>query len=723
MTGESFMSLALCAIAAVLPLLAGGNELYLFSPHTALLVAQLAILALVVIWWIVRLEHWRWAVVPQRIILWSAGFIVVSMAATVTSVTLYQSELKIIQLVTGLILAYAATDLFRTERDLHRAAWALLWGGALTAAYGIEQGIFGLPDWLVQAQTNRASQNLVEMVSQGRIFSTFINVNAFAAFLVMVLPIGGYLLLREVRPGAQLLAGGLVLLMVGALAMTGSKGGWLVALVVIAGLISVIVGSVDRWRLVKRLGVIVLTAFLLVGFIWTRQPSEIENPMERLFAVTMGLKESAEGRWSYWQGGRQIIEQHPVLGTGPGTFGISYQQVQSDGHYARYAHNLYLQMAGEIGMIGLVVFLVLIGMIGLLGWKLREHREFGRILLLGGGALLLHGFIDFSWEVEANQWLFFLLCGMVLALWRLEQGDAGVTEAALSRSGRAVWTLAAIPVAVVCLLAIGRPYLSEGYLQSAIAASIADDADRSIELAEESVRFGPGSARARNFLATAYRRKWEKSQDRSWLLQSKGLHKTAIELAPSVGLYYDEYGKTLWAMGNEADAVAAWRSAHARYPIDPAFAVQLGHGLWVTGRPDEARQLLESAARSESAFLSAGSPELAPFYELHFMLAGIYDEQGEMNRALDEYQYILDLSTRSPERIADGPLLAGRLAVAPKSWYAPRSYLEMGDLYQRHGMTDHALVAYRRAVEMDANYVKAKKRIVALESPAGNTPR
>ena len=336
--------------------------------------------------------------------------------------------------------------------------------------------------------------------------------------------------------------------------------------------------------------------------------------------------------------------------------------------------------------------------------------------MLGGGALLLHGLVDFSWEIPANQWLFFILCGMVLALWRLGRGEAGLTVSELSRRGRLVGALVAVPVAVMLVVMIGRPYLSDGYLQSAIAASIADDTDRAVELAGEAVRYGPRSAKARNFLASAYRRQWEKGQDEAWLIKADAMHRAAIELAPTIGRYSLDHGKTLWSMGQEREAIAAWQRAHERYPVDPTIAFHLGRGLAEAGRTDEALDVLAEALRVEPAYLSMGSPDLLPFFDIRFLRAKIYQERKQPGMVFVEYQRILQLTERSPKRIAYGPLLAGRIAIEPKLWYAPRSYLEIGDLYRRQGMENEALVAYREALRLDSNFEKAKKRIRALQA-------
>ncbi|HUJ79548.1 MAG TPA: O-antigen ligase family protein [Nitrospiria bacterium] len=713
------LSALLCGFIVLMPLLAGGNELYGLSPSTAMLAAQLLVLVLSVVWWVARLDDWRWTPVPPGVAVSGGVWIGWTTLSTIASDLPYESQVSVITVAVCIVLAYAAADLLRTERDLRRAAQAVLAGAALVGFYGIVQGVVGLPNWLIQAQANRASQDLIELASQGRVFSTFLNVNAFAAYLAMTVPIGAYLVLTDSRLIGQLFSGGALLLVVMALAMTGSRGGWLVALFATIGAAWFSANRHDWRRIGVRLGLILLTGLLVVGFLWATQPLAIENPLERFFSVTMGLKTSAQNRWSYWQGAVRLIIQHPWLGTGPGTFASSYQSVQTDGAYARYAHNLYLQLAAETGVAGAASFLAFAG--SLIWAAFRLNSVFARVTALAACALLLHGLIDFSWEVAADQWLWGLLAGMIVACWRLERRGDG-SPVALGASVKTAGTLAAVPVAVLLLMAVGRPYLAEGYLQSAIAWSIADDADRAADLGREAVARAPGSARARNFLATAYRRQWEKSGHTTWLDRALEQHDRAVALTPTVGLYHDERGTTLWAMGRHADAVAEWKAAHTRYPMSPLFALHYGQGLSATGHDQEAARVLEAAAATQSAFLSAGSPDLRPLYDVHFSLAKLYERLGEPDRAVEEYQEVIDLVHRSPERIALNPLLAGRIAIEPKLWFEPKSYLELGDLYRRQGEKAKALASYQQAVALDPHYEKANQRVAAMTGPVPRAP-
>ena len=715
---QQLLFIGILGVVVGIPLLGGGNEFYRISPSAGKTLISFITVFLFLGWWLAKLKQWIWSPWPRTLSIAVIAFLFLFGVSTYFTDSPGTSGTHFLILITGLGLGFLISEVCKTSDHLNMSAWALLLGGGLAAAFGIEQAVFGLPRWLQEAQANRASIDLVQMVSQGRIFSTFFNVNSFAAHLVMVLPIGCYLLLNAKKWQSKLLVACIILLIICALAFTSSKGGWATAILVIAYMIYSFDKNRGNWQLTKYLGIIGLASILFVGTYWGVQPKGIENPIERFISNSMGIKISTEGRLSYWKGAIKIIKDNPWLGTGLGTFGLSYQRYQSDGYYSRYAHSLYLQMASEVGVIGLLSF----GWMVLSLWHLKrgltQNQKLSTFLWIGMMALLIHGMVDFSWLAPANQWFFFVMGGMIVACWRIEYRKE---EKVIRFTGLQRWILygGAVPITVLLVLGVIRPYFAEGYLQAAIAASISDDTDRAIALAHESVRFGPRLEKAKNFLATAYLRKWEKEREPLWLLKAKEMNQGAIQLAPKVGLYKNEYGKTLWGMREYRDAIEQWRFAHSNYPVNPTFAVDLGRGLWKMGNEEKAIQLLKKASRMEKPFLKGGNQELLPFFHLHLLLGEIYKTQGFRDKALGEYRQIVELSGRVPQRIAFGPLLAGRIAIPPKLWFAPRGYLEMGDLYQQKGLPEKALVSYKKALRLDANNLKVKKRIEDLRRKTG----
>jgi O-antigen ligase len=52
-----------------------------------------------------------------------------------------------------------------------------------------------------------------------------------------------------------------------------------------------------------------------------------------------------------------VIDHHPMLGTGPGTFQIPYAQIKRpDDEMAKLCHNDYLEQASDSGLLGFVSY-------------------------------------------------------------------------------------------------------------------------------------------------------------------------------------------------------------------------------------------------------------------------------------------------------------------------------------------------------------------------------
>ncbi len=113
-----------------------------------------------------------------------------------------------------------------------------------------------------------------------------------------------------------------------------------------------------RYRLVRIISTIVLCVFfvgLLTGMYYLK-------------------KGSADGRWLIWNVSMEIVKDHPLLGTGYGTFSAVYGDAQAGyflsgkGNEAQEmvadspddAFNEYVQMAVELGLVGFGLFIFLI---------------------------------------------------------------------------------------------------------------------------------------------------------------------------------------------------------------------------------------------------------------------------------------------------------------------------------------------------------------------------
>ena len=91
-----------------------------------------------------------------------------------------------------------------------------------------------------------------------------------------------------------------------------------------------------------------LTAVLLVGltgFLW------------KYSGFFQKGATSVSARFDYWRAALQTAKDHPLLGTGPGTFAIPYEKIKRpEAEMSRLVHNDYLEQASDSGIIGFLAY-------------------------------------------------------------------------------------------------------------------------------------------------------------------------------------------------------------------------------------------------------------------------------------------------------------------------------------------------------------------------------
>ncbi len=285
----------------------------------------------------------------------------------------------------------------------------LLVGFALVLASGWQQHFGGLEAtrkhfflYLYPEMKTVPPELLKRMTSQ-RIFATLFYPNTLAVAVLLLLP-GTLAFLwtceRTLTRGARLfLMTALALGATGCLVWSGSKGGWLIALGL--GLVAALhLPWSRRWK-----GALIGLALLagLGGF-----AARYSGYFER--GAT-----SVSARFDYWRAALRTTVAHPVLGSGPGTFGPMYARSKPpEAEMARLAHNDYLQQASDSGLVGGLAYL------GFVVWALwrtyprtRDWLRFGAWLGLLGWAV--QSALEFNLYIPAVAWPAFVLFGWLLA--------------------------------------------------------------------------------------------------------------------------------------------------------------------------------------------------------------------------------------------------------------------------------------------------------------------
>lgn len=244
-------------------------------------------------------------------------------------------------------------------------------------------------------------------ILSNRVFGTFVYPNALAGGILLLLPVA-LVWLRNATASMRpligwLLATALAGVAAGCLYWSGSKSGWLIALV--AG--ALLFWKMD-WPTRKKLAVLGAVGVIGLATFFIRYSGYFQKGAT-----------SVEARFDYWEAALKTASRNPVVGTGPGTFQIPYRQIKApESEMARLAHNDYLQQASDSGWLGGLSFLGGLGIaVVALFRKLWASASWIHwSTFVGWLALSLQAFSEFPLYIPGLAWPTFLLLGWLMAV-------------------------------------------------------------------------------------------------------------------------------------------------------------------------------------------------------------------------------------------------------------------------------------------------------------------
>ena len=194
------------------------------------------------------------------------------------------------------------------------------------------------------------------------------------------------------------------------------------------------------------------------SFTATQPPEDPEALQDRLTDL------NSNGRLSQWELAVEKFGEHPLDGTGAGTFARIWAAEGSGEFKVINAHSLYLEMLSELGLPGILFLAIAIIAIfaGLIGRVGGPDRVLYAALIAASLAWAVHAAVDWDWEMPATGFFFFALGGMAIAA-RQGEGASWVPRA----PGRMV----RVGLGIGCLVLVVSPALvaiSQGMLNSAV---------------------------------------------------------------------------------------------------------------------------------------------------------------------------------------------------------------------------------------------------------------
>ncbi|WP_153722080.1 O-antigen ligase family protein [Sporosarcina cascadiensis] len=363
------------------------------------------------------------------------GSVVGLMNDVATTAVIFQIRTFIIMY----LLYYTISRMVLTNEWLKQLAWVTVWLNIVMSVHGLIEKLslrqFLLPDewkYKVLSATNAV-----------RIYGLTGNPNSLA--LSLFFGIIGVIYLQHVYQANKYkwTMRILLVLFLGILVLTYSRGTWISAIVFGA----VFILMTRKWYLLKRLvlsGIVSIVliyypANLAVHYI-QELGMDIQQPgpgsIGGRFGETFDEKNLAlmteSGRFFYIRKGFEIFGDHPVTGTGFGSFGgsatLSYGSpiydhygINSDIYGGKYFYsdNQYIQVIAETGIIGVLIFAVFLLAMLRYFWKAR-HTNFGVFMIALWFSTGVSGMYYNIWELKMYTLFYFILLGTFTALTRIQ---------------------------------------------------------------------------------------------------------------------------------------------------------------------------------------------------------------------------------------------------------------------------------------------------------------
>jgi putative inorganic carbon (hco3(-)) transporter len=347
----------------------------------------------------------------------------------------YQTVSYLLLLVTY-VTAFGLTLMISGDAGARRRfLYVLLALGAFEALYGLVQYLTG---W--QQIFTYVKKYYLEDAT-----GTYINHNHFAGLLEMVLPFAVAFAMQRLRAlrratchcqarwraifcAAELapvvFMAGLCMIILTALVFSRSRMGLISAVV---SLVMVLACSTAHFSSYEHRPILLTPLVLaVIGIVlWIGSAPVVS----RFAELGSEYSRARENRFFIWSDTLRLIRQHPLLGTGLGTFSVAYPSVQTAflTYRVDHAHCDYLEIATDVGVIGaaLIFGSIVWVFVQVVQRATRAEASGDDVVQIGCigsiAAILVHSLTDFNLYIPANALVFVVVIALA---WSMLHSDA-----------------------------------------------------------------------------------------------------------------------------------------------------------------------------------------------------------------------------------------------------------------------------------------------------------
>lgn len=635
------------ALIVFVPIVFHPRCITVFGPAKEFVAEVLTLLGLM--FWVLKIidrEEIRFTSTPLNLPILS--FIAICTFSLIWSNSFFVSLKELALFLAGPLLYFIIVNNVRNEKQIDRIIWTVILTGAALGIYGIFQynGI-DFSFW---------RGNIARL----RVFGFFGNPGYFAGYLILPLSLTISLFFASKNRNRK------ILFLIGILAMgtsvilTFTRGAYPALGVSLIFMFSLFLLSRGKSFIKenKKIFFIILIAIIIIAFLFIiptplSKPGTVISQIKGRVSITQLINVfPSSRRITIWKFTWMMIKDHPILGSGIGTFKYNdlryqakfFEQGDNRSIYpyglAEYAHNEYLQLWAELGTIGLAIFLWLI--IAYFNYGIRylkrekDVQKQGIMIGMMGAVVvfLMDSIFWFPLHLSTNVSLLWLFIGLTMVM-----GIEKKAESASKSKRNNIYKFKPVLYIVIILLTaflcitVARSFVACTYWYNGDREVYNQNYGKAIKMYESGLKWDP-------YLGVLY-------YNLGSFFMSPNLYDTALTNFEKSAKYFDYRSlpqnlATIYLAKGELDK--------AINEFKRAISYQRGEGTMppLYGELGNAYLKLERNEPAEIAFEDALKID-ANYAAAHYGLARVYLKQNRIDEGLVELKKVVELAPDSEE--------------------------------------------------------------------------
>ena len=645
---------SIVAMIVLIPTIFYPRVINIFHPIKTLTFSLLVIVGLV-LWGFNVLKKEEFKIISNPLNIPVLSFIIICVLSLIWSNTPFISIKELPLFLAGPFLYFIIVNNIIDQRQINRIIVSVLIVGTLFGIYGILQynGI-DFSFWIGN-------------YGRRKVFGLFGNAGYFAEYLMLTLPIAVSLFLVSKNKITKLLLLIGILTISSTIVFTFTRTPYLS--IVISFIFILFLFLISRGKeffkenkkifIVVFLAIIIIISLIVVPNPLNKPGTAISKIKGRTSVNKLAQDYSIRRRIATWKFTTLLIKDHPLLGSGIGSFkynSLRYQAKffdQGDNRalypygLAGRAHNEYLQLWAELGIVGVMIFIWLIFANFNYGFKIlkREKNRYKQGIIIGlmGSvmAFLVDSLLWFPLHHSFTSFLFWLCLGLLVvmglkedeAVYKSKSNKKIISPKNDIHQFKPLLAISIVLLAAILSISVAKPFIAQIYWYSGFKEVEKENWDKAIKKYEAALEWDP-------YLGEIY-------YDIGKILQNKKLYGIAGEYLEKAEKYIDHPDLPLdlaiiYLESGKLDEGAIKLKQAISYQSDeksklPLYA-ELGNTYLQLKRYKPAEIVLKDALKIDPNFINA-----------HYGLAGAYLNQNKIEEALIELEKVIELAPDSQE--------------------------------------------------------------------------